>query len=143
MDLVELALRERAPVCGIDGLPVPMWPFYAETMTQTIVIGGTSSEFVFEAERDTTFTDLSISVTQTDTPDTEIPATVSITYCGVAIAISTNVREFGYCCSRKPIFSVGVPEGKKLKLTVTIPANAEEVTVEVTLSGYQGNGCCN
>jgi len=143
MDISELMLRGRAACDLTDRLPVPAWPFYATTITQTIAIGDTSSEFVFEAERDTTFTDLSISVTQTDTPDTEIPASVSITYCGIAIAISTNVREFGYCCARKPIFLVGVPEGKKLKLTVTIPANAEEVTVEVTLSGYQGNGCCN
>jgi hypothetical protein len=138
-----LAFKER--VCDVsDRLPASAFPFYSESKQCTIAIGDLSCTVTFDAERDLLLTDMSISVTQTDTPDVEIGATVSITYCGITLADSTNVAEFGYCCSRKPIFLVGVREDKSLKITVTLAtANAEETTVEVTLSGFQGNGCCN
>ena len=142
-DIAELALKDR--VCdATDRIPAARWPFFSQTLTGIIPNLGTSVDLTLEAERDLLLTDLSISVVETDTPDVEVPAHVDIEYCNVTYAEHTDVGVFGYCCQRKPIFLVGVRENKKLKFTVTLEAAAdEENTVQLTVSGYQGDGCCS
>lgn len=140
-DIAALALKER--ICdATDRIPTARWPFFSTTLRGTIGIGAVTTTLTFEAERDTLLHDLSIAVAEDD--DIALAATVSIEYCNVQYAESTSVAEWAYCCDGKPIFLVGVKENKKLRFVVTLAAAQDEVVnVEVTISGYQGNGCCS
>jgi len=139
----DLALRERKACDVSDALPRPRYPFYSTTLECTIESGESSCTLEFEAERDTTFTDMTVDVTETDTPGTQVAALVDIEYCNVHYYEHVDAGEFGACCARKPIVLIGVKEDKKLKITVTLTTAADEDnTVLVTLTGFQGNGCC-
>lgn len=140
-DMATLALKDR--VCdATDRIPTSRWPFFSQTIEGTIPIGGTSTTLAFEAERDTLLTDLSISVEAGD-PLAQIEADITIEYCNVVYAEHTDVNEWQYCCQRKPIFLVGVRENKRLRFTIEIAAQATVTQIEVTVSGFQGDGCCS
>jgi len=141
-DLTNLALKDR--LCdATDRIPTSRWPFFSTTLKGQIAIGDTSIPLTFEAERDTLLTDLSILVGGA-VDDLVREASVDIEYCNVAYAENTDVAEWAYCCARKPIFLVGVRENKRLKFVITLEAaQLEAVNVEVTISGFQGDGCCS
>jgi len=142
VDVSPMLLRQS--VCNAqDRIPGPAFPFYSETRKCTIALNGTSCSLDFEADRDLLLTDMSIAV-ENAVDGTNVAAFVDIEYCNTVLAQHTFVQEFDYCCARKPIFLLGVKEGKHLRTTITLaaPAGADGVNVEVTLSGFQGNGCC-
>jgi hypothetical protein len=141
VDAVNLALKDR--ICdATDRIPTARWPFYSQTLKCQIPIGELSCTVTLEAERDLLLTDLSAFAAEND--DVALPAFLDIEYCNIAYAENTDIAEFGYCCQRKPIFLVGVRENKKLKVTVTLSAVQDEIVfVEVTFSGFQGDGCCS
>lgn len=136
-----LAERDGGSCDAGSRIPTGRWPLYATSFDRNVAAGETEAEFEFEAERDTTFTDMSVSAELED--GTTVAATISVEYCNVKYLESSNIRTWQYCCQRKPIFLVGVRENKKLKLTVRLgEANAETVVLTLSLSGFQGNGCC-
>lgn len=143
-DLMNLALRER--VCDAsDRIPTNKWPFYSTTLKAVIAEGDTATDendLVFTAQRDTLFTDLSVQVSDED--DAGLEADISLEYCNVDLIEHTDVEEYFYCCARKPLFIVGVKENKSLHFSVELLAAAPSggAFVSVTLSGYQGIGCC-
>lgn len=140
-DLTALALRDR--ICdATDRIPTAAWPFFSQTISGEIVAGATTGTFTFEAERDTLLTDLSITVL--DDADAALQADLDIEYCNVVYAEHTDTLEFQYCCSRKPIFLVGVRENKKLRFQITLAAVAPagNANIRITVTGYQGRGCC-
>lgn len=141
MDAVDLALKDR--ICdATQRIPTSRWPFFSTTLRATVTAGDREAIIVFDAERDTLLTDLSIAVAEND--DVPVAASVDIEYCNVQYAENTNTSEFAYCCDRKPIFLVGVKENKRLRFVVTLAAvQDEDVAVEVTVSGWQGDGCCS
>lgn len=128
-----------------DRIPTSRWPFFSTTLEADIAASTSQAFLTFEAERDTLFTDLSIVVTWLEGT---LDGSVSIEYCNVTYADHTDIEEFGYCCNRKPIFLVGVKENKKLRFQIdlTIPAPPGPgggAHVILTLSGFQGIGCCS
>jgi hypothetical protein len=136
-----LALKDR--ICdATDRIPTSRWPFYSTTIEGDIPAADTENVFTFEAERDTLFTDLCISV-QSGDPLADIEADISIEYCNVQYADHTDVQEFSCCCQRKLIFLVGVRENKRLRFTINTAALALPKHVRITLSGFQGDGCCS
>lgn len=142
-DIAAVALKDR--ICDAsDRIPTSRWPFFSTTLTDQIVAPQTTAVFTFQPERDTLLTDLSVGLFN---PDGELAvgeADVSIEYCNVVYAEHTDWHEWGYCCERKPIFLVGVAEDKKLKITVTLDGiPIVPLDIEVTLSGFQGTGCCS
>jgi len=141
-DIELLALKDR--VCdATDRIPTSRWPFFSTTLKATIPAGQTVALLTFEAERDTLLTDLSISAL-TDA-DVVLAGDVDCEYCNVDYAEHTDIDEFAYCCSRKPIFLMGVKENKRLRFQVTLAAVAPAggAFVEATISGFQGDGCCS
>lgn len=141
-EITAMALKDR--ICDAsDRIPTARWPFFSTTEGTVIPQGGTGTVLAYEAERDTLLTDLTIRVT--DAADADLAASVDIEYCNVDYAEATDVAEFKNCCQRKPIFLVGVRENKKLKFTITLAAAAPAngAFVSVTVSGFQGDGCCS
>lgn len=143
VDAADLALKDR--ICDATArIPTSRWPFYSESKNAAIVAGATVfPDIVFEAERDELLTDLSIIVE--DDAANPLAAHVSIEYCNTDYAVETDVLEFAYCCDRKPIFLVGLKENKKLKIRIELEAVAPvggAITL-VTVSGFQGDGCCS
>lgn len=142
MDAVNLALKER--ICdATDRIPTSRWPFYSESIRGEIPELGTTLSLFFEAERDTLLTDLTIMVT--NDADANLAASVSIEYCNTQYAESTDIAEFAPCCSRKPIFLMGVRENKRLRFDIVLEAAAPVggANISVTVSGFQGDGCCS
>ncbi len=143
MDAADIALKDR--ICDATArIPTSRWPFYSESKSATILVATTAfPPFEFEAERDTLLTDLSIAVE--DNAKNRLAAKVSIEYCNTDYAVETDALEFQYCCSRKPIFLVGLRENKKLKINIVLEAAAPVggSIALVTISGYQGDGCCS
>jgi hypothetical protein len=140
-DISELALKDR--VCdATQRIPDARWPLYSTTLEATVAQGGTTAVLTFEAERDTLFTDMSISAI--DDGDT-IEGRVSVEYCDTVIADNTDIGEYAYCCQRKPIFLQEVKENKRMKFFITLDTAATSATTKVTvsLSGFQGDGCCS
>lgn len=143
MDAADLAVKDR--ICDATSrIPTSRWPFYSESKSAAILVGATVfPDIVFEAERDTLLTDLSIVVE--DDAANQLAAHVSIEYCNTDYAVETDVKEFAYCCQRKPIFLVGLKENKRLKIKIELEAAAPvggSITL-VTVSGFQGDGCCS
>lgn len=128
-------------------IPTSRWPLYSTSLTQDIAAGATENgqPLQFEAERDTTFTDLSILIVDVAT-GSPVDGAVSIEYCNTDIVDDQDVSEWTPCCQRKPIFLLGVRENKKLRINVrtyaAVPALATYQVV-ATLSGFQGTGCCS
>ena len=143
MDAVDVALKER--ICdATDRIPQSRWPLFSTTLDATIAVGGTTATLTFEAERDTLLTDLAIRSVNI-TGGAVAPGLLDIEYCNITYADHTEVAQYPYCCQRKPIFLVGVRENKRLKFVITLTAAAPAggVHLEVTISGFQGNGCCS
>jgi hypothetical protein len=146
MDVQALALKERAcdPAARI---PTSRWPFYGTTLTRLVPAGSPpSQEFVYEAERDVLFVDMSVYAYSLDL-GVEVPVAVrvSIEYCNTTYMQEVDGGNLRYCCSGKVPILLGVRENKKLRIVVDLdPAIIGEgdVRVEVSLNGYQGNGCC-
>lgn len=149
MDVQAQLLKDR--ICDYrDRIPTHKWPIYSRTLDASNSAGGeipagatVSAPLVFEAERDTLFTDLSIRVT--DDANAALEADVSLTYCNVTFIEHTDTSEYDYCCARKPIFLVGVRENKRLKFIVTLQAVAPAggANISLTMTGFQGVGCCD
>lgn len=143
MDAADALLKDR--ICDATArIPTSRWPFYSESKSAAILVGVIPfPEITFEAERDTLLTDLSIIVE--DDAKNPLAAHVSIEYCNTDYAVETDVLEFAYCCDRKPVFLVGLRENKKLKINIALEAAAPvggAITL-VTVSGFQGDGCCS
>jgi len=138
-----LALKER--ICdATDRIPTSRWPLYSTTLSETTADAATSSTLTFEAERDTLLTDLSIRVIDSVT-GLEVQARVDIEYCNVVYARTSRASQWRACCQRKPVFLVGVRENKKLKFVITfeVAPSVNPNVVEVSVSGFQGDGCCS
>lgn len=130
-------------VCDMDRIPTARWPLYSETKDATILATKTDAEVEFLAQRDVLFSTLSVLVQ--DSTGAVVPATVYLEYCNTDLIDGTDAEAFGYCCGRKPAVLLGLREDKRVKIRVVLDdADAEHNTnVEVTLTGYQGDGCCN
>ena len=143
MNAADLALKDR--ICDATArIPTSRWPFYSESKSGAILAGATDfAPIEFEAERDLLLTDLSVVVE--DDAMNRLPAKVSIEYCNTDYAVETDAAEFGYCCDRKPIFLVGIRENKKLRINIALEAAAPVggSVALVTVSGFQGDGCCS
>lgn len=142
MDAADILLKER--ICDYtDRIPTSKWPFYSQSKLELIAAGASVATVDFQAERDILLTDLSIAAQ--DDAGLDLEAVVDIEYCDTVYARATDVREFTYCCDRKPIFLLGWKENKHLKFVVTLAAVAPVggAFVLVTVSGWQGNGCCD
>lgn len=140
-EITDQMLRDR--ICDAsDRIPTSKWPFYGTTLKATIAEGDTEATLEFVADRDTTFTDLSVTVTDED--DVNLGANIDNEYCNVDYIEHAFVEDYGVCCQRKPIYLVGVKENKRLVFTVTLLAAAPAggAFVEISLSGWQGSGCC-
>lgn len=146
--MLDLALQERngGPACDAGNrIPTSRYPVYATSKTCEIAAGDTSCTVTFEAERDTLFTDLSVELWDITPEDGPIPRPgfIDVTYCNVTYLAHSYSRVWGVCCDRKPLFLVGVRDNKKLSITVSLEeAGENDVAVIVSLSGFQGNGCC-
>lgn len=143
IDLANLALRQRS--CDTaDRIPDARYPLYSETLSSTIAIGALApaSTVDFKAERDTIITDLSVSVL--DGSGGRVDGAFSAEYCDTTLVEDSDLKEWWYCCQRKPIFLQGVRENKTLSFSVRIyAAEVGVVTAQVTVTGYQGEGCCS
>lgn len=141
MTAFALAERDGGYCDSGNRIPTGRYPLYAESESVTIPAGELCADFDFEAQRDLLLTDLSISAELAD--GTAVCARVSTEYCNTKYLVSSNIRVWGYCCQRKPIFLVGVREDKHLTFQVCLcQANEADVIVTVSLSGFQGSGCC-
>jgi len=122
-------------------IPTSRFPVWSTSQVESIAIGATEATFEFEAERDFLYTDMSVAVELSD--GTSVNAFVTVSYCNTTYMSSSDARQWAYCCQRKPLFLVGHRENKTLRIAVALQtANAAEVFARVTLSGFQGNGCC-
>lgn len=144
LDLAALALKDRA--CdATNRIPTARWPLYSTTLVDSFAAlapAGTTKVLEFEAERDVLLTDLSIRVYDS-VAGTALAASVSLESCNTTIIDGTDVGEFGVCCARKPFFLAGVRENKKLKFSITLARPAVAITnIELSLTGFQGDGCC-
>lgn len=145
--MLDLALAERnaGPACDAGNrIPTARYPVYATSLSQSVPDTAPSHTFVFEAERDTLFTDLSVQVFNDANGALLQNGTVSVTYCNVTYLLNSSTNVWQPCCQRKPLFLVGVRENKKMAITVNaagVPA-AGSATITVSLSGFQGSGCC-
>lgn len=141
--LAALALAERnaGPACDAGNrIPTSRYPVYSETLQGVIAIGQTEVTLTFEAERDTLFTDLSVEGTDDFASD---GGYVDVTYCNVTYLKNSRSENWKTCCQRKPLFVVGVRDNKKLSFTVRLGTAAVAAsTIFVTVSGFQGSGCC-
>jgi hypothetical protein len=130
-----LADRGDGGTCNMPRLPTGRFPPYAKTIAVTLDANGNGTA-ILEAERDLLLIDLSIVV-----PDeTPTSSTVSLTYCNVRMLDQSSKRNWAFCCASKPPFCLGVRENKKAEFQINggTPAGVAYVTV----SGFQGNGCC-
>lgn len=134
-----LAERGDGGACSTVRIPTGRFPVYSTTRRAVIEIGQRQAEAIFEAERDTLFTGLSV------VPAGDLPIKFSAEYCNTRLVDWTISNVFGPCCERKPVFLMGVRDRKVLKFVARLmdgtPADAE-IEVLFTLSGFQGNGCC-
>lgn len=124
-------------------IPTGKFPLYSTTLEGRIPEGETEIELVFEAERDTLATDLTVELYSG--PGVRAEGAFSVTYCNTELSADTDTRDFRACCQRKPIWLLGVRESKRLKFRVrayAAPVPGESHLVLITLSGFQGNGCC-
>lgn len=121
--------------CNMPRIPAGRYPTYSTTIRGTTNAAGEAA-FVFEAERDTLFIGLSVTVTD-GAPDS---AFVNMTYCNTVMLDHSSVRTWTRCCDRKPIFLVGVADNKDLEFFIggATPATA----FKLTMHGFQGKGCC-
>jgi len=143
VEVADTLLKDR--ICNAtDRIPTSRWPFFSQSLQCHLDAGQQDCNLTFEAERDTLLTDLSIAVTAT-TGGAPLGSNVSIEYCNVTYADHTDSEEFAYCCSRKPIFLVGVRENKKLRFAIHLGAVAPTggADIVLTVSGFQGDGCCS
>lgn len=145
VDLANLALKERA--CDAAArIPTSRWPFYGTTLSSVVASGAPAiANLTYEAERDVLFTDMSVRASYTDELGAviELKTRVTIEYCNTTYAEQTSGAQWRYCCSGKGPMLLGVRESKKLKIAVEWPAVLADVRVEVSLNGFQGNGCCS
>jgi len=128
-------LQERTDQnCGLPRPPGPRYPAYSETFGGVFDANGNASHDL-HAERDLLLSGLSI-----DSESEAGSVRVSATYCGVLVLDHVSMRTFPVCCDRKPIFLVGVKEGKDLRFTLSGGTAADDWSISV--HGIQGNGCC-
>lgn len=142
MDAAQQFLRDR--VCdATDRIPQPAFPFFSETVEIIIPQGATGAQLVLDAQRDLLLSDLSMFAADAD-DDVQVAASIDIEYCDTVLARHVNLNTYDYCCSRKPLFVLGIKENKKLRIDVTLAAAAPAggARVNATFSGMQGNGCC-
>lgn len=138
---VALAERDGGMCDAGNRIPTGRYPVYSESKVAEIAIGDSQAVLDFEAERDYLWTDLSITAELAD--GSSVVAFASVTYCHTDYMINSDIRQWAYCCQRKPVFLVGQRENKRLRITVNLGAAAAAATsVVATLSGFQGNGCC-
>lgn len=129
-------------------IPRPAHPFYATSFEATIAVGADTPEdknaLSFLAEVSTMFEELTIEIY--DAVGARYPGKFSLTYCNTVYAQDADLEDFQACCQRKPLFPVSVEENKRLRFAVKSDAPASlatgPLTVQVTMSGVQGEGCC-
>jgi len=133
--LLDNALADRGNAnCNLPRIPTGRYPAYSTTLGGTFDAAGVG-RVSFDAERDTLFTELDV--------DSSSPLTalfVNMTYCNTRYMIHSSARAWKKCCPRKPIFLVGVRDNKRLEFVITGGTPDDEFAI--TLSGFQGNGCC-
>lgn len=143
MSITDQALADRESSCNVPRIPTGRFPVYATTLRSTVAIGDTQASFEFEAERDTLFTTLSVEVGALDLAEPGRMIGLSAEYCNTKYMQRSDVRQWAGCCDRKPVFLVGVRENKRLTFTVDLPSPAVAADeIRISLSGFQGNGCC-
>lgn len=132
-----------APGCPTTGLPVTAYQPYIVALRGVMLLGETETTLVFEAERDTVFTDLSVGLIGNGAVPIPPGSSHSIEYCNTILAEDTDNTEFNPCCQRKPFFFSAVRENKRLKIVVRAytPVTVDTMVL-VGLSGFQGSGCC-
>jgi hypothetical protein len=136
-----LAERDGGACDAGNRIPTARFPVWSHTEVAQIAIGAAQANLDFEAERDYLYTDMSVTAQLAD--GTAVPAFVSVDYCHTTYMQTSDIRNWAPCCQRKPLFLVGQRENKRLRVTVDLGAAALAATdVAVTLSGFQGTGCC-
>jgi len=137
-----LFAEQNASACSAKRLPTSRWPVYSTTLRAVIPAGQTSAEVSFEAERDTVFTNLSVSGYVGDAP--ALGPVVSAKYCNTVILDGVLWNVFSTCCLHKPLFIQEVRNKKELKFTVTLGAPiGTDSEIKISLQGLQGAGCCD
>lgn len=138
--LVQMAGSEPNS-CGSPLGVVSNYAPFTTTLIGTIPVGSSSVDIAFEAERDTVFTDLSIRAFN---DAGTLKSAFDAEYCNTVYAEDASTDEYKLCCQRKPVFFTQVRENKRLRFSVrtTEPVPNTDARVLITLSGFQGSGCC-
>lgn len=133
--IADVALKDRGDGanCNANRIPTGAFPVYATTLRGTVDASGNAT-LEFPAERDTLFTTLSAYASDGSA------FSLSATYCNTKYLVNSSSLQWVYCCQRKPIFLVGVRDTKRLKFTIS--GGTADAEIRVSLSGFQGNGCC-
>lgn len=126
-----LADRGDGGACGMPRIPTGRFPAYSTSRVVTFDANG-EAVVEFQAERDTLFTTLS-------TPP-GVDYFLDASYCNTKYLVHSSSRVWAQCCERKPVFLVGVRDNKVLRIKLS-GGTPDEQTI-ITLSGFQGNGCC-
>jgi hypothetical protein len=135
--LMGQALADRPDTCNLPRIPSGRYPAYSTTRTAVFDANGNATIEV-EAERDLLFTTLTV-VDPTIAGDNAVR--FDATYCNTTYILHGDPRVWGRCCDRKPVFLVGVRENKSLFFKFS--GGTPDSLASVTLSGFQGNGCCS
>lgn len=134
--IADNALTERPAACNMPRIPTGRFPPYSQTIQEVFDANG-RAVIEFEADRDYLFFDLSVEAsTAADLGTMRINAE----YCNTKYLINSSAQVWLTCCERKPVFLVGVNDTKKLVFTIT--GGTPDSTVDISLAGFQGNGCC-
>jgi len=143
MDLPGVALEDRPQgACNVERIPTGKFPVYGITLRKTILTGETFVEFEFDAQRDTLFTNMSYNGAEAVIGAVG-QQSISAEYCNTKYLRGSSYRNWLPCCLRKPVFLVGVREDKSLTMRVDFENPAEaDAEVRISLTGFQGNGCC-
>lgn len=132
--ITAVALTERDGGCKVP-LPTGRYPLYTTTLLVDLDANGEGT-VELQADRDYLFTELTIEGGTRSGPS----ATVDMIYCNTRYLDASSLRNWRACCDRKPRFLVGVRDTKKL--TFIVRGGDSEGKARITLSGFQGAGCC-
>lgn len=135
-----LAAPAAGPCCGNMGgggdLVGEDYPPYSTTLEVTTDAAG-DADVVYEAERDTLFTDLIVDMTGVvGGADGSLDAE----YCNTLYLQGSSLQVWDAAVFNHGVFICGVAENKKLKFHIRGGGNAQ--IHRITLTGVQGNGCC-
>ena len=135
-NIAGVALADRGDQCSMPRIPTGRYPYFSTTIVLALDAAGNGA-VDFEAERDMLFDLMSIT---TGVAADLATIRVDMEYCNIKYLVNSAGSTWTTCCQRKPIFLVAVRENKKLSFAVR--GGTAAATVAITLSGFQGSGCC-